>query len=144
MRAGTCGRSTASGEPCRVDYGLCESCGACYHHDPHRAEERAERNRRGGLTTAAKIKAEAGPVTEDELPPIRTHDDAEARLDFLHRAAALSRLPASSANAAIRGVEAWVKARADKLKSVELVKLRDAVASLEAENDRLRRELARR
>lgn len=88
--------------------------------------------RKGAASTAAKLRG-AGLAPSD-LPHLDSHDAAKQWLETIGRAVATGQIPDRSAQAAIRAVEAWLKAEGDRL-TVQVVE------ELKKEVDRLRSEL---
>lgn len=66
----TCGHpKVGDGEPCRTAMGLCDECGHCIVHCPHRADQLKRAQQRGGHATARK-RGESDTVAHpDETPP---------------------------------------------------------------------------
>ena len=95
----------------------------------------AERGRKGGLAT--KRRNTSPGLEPDELPELRTHEDAQNWLETIGRAVATGRLSDRQAQAAIRAVSEWVRAEGERQTS-------EVVNELRAEVDRVKGELGSR
>ena len=91
----------------------------------------AERGRRGGLAT--KRKTASPGLGPDELPELRSHQDAQSWLETIGRAVATGRLPDRQAQAAIRAVSEWVKAEGERATSEVLIELRGEIDRVKSE-----------
>jgi hypothetical protein len=60
-----CGFIKANGEQCKVTFGLSQTTGYCFYHDPSREEEREAARSRGGKSAA---KARRPWATDDQVP----------------------------------------------------------------------------
>ena len=93
----------------------------------------AERGRKGGLAT--KRKNASPGLGAEELPDLRTHEDAQAWLQTIGRAVATGRLSDRQAQAAIRAVAEWVKAEGERATA-------EVINELRSDLDRVKREIA--
>ncbi len=93
----------------------------------------AERGRKGGLATKRKMASPG--LKSDELPELRTHEDAQGWLETIGRAVATGRLSDRQAQAAIRAVSEWVKAEGERATA-------EVVNELRFEIDRVKAEIA--
>ena len=93
----------------------------------------AERGRKGGQATKKKLSSPG--LEADELPPLKTHEDAQAWLETIGRAVATGRLSDRQAQAAIRAVSEWVKAEGERATA-------EVVDELRAEVERVRADVA--
>lgn len=126
MTAERCGVEKDDGERCAVTFGLCECHGQCFSHAPCRTEERQDARERGGR--AAALKARGSGVLMDELPPLETHEAAEAWCDTIGRAGAAELISSAAANAGIRAVKEWRECRGSGQVSDRLKRLMDALS----------------
>lgn len=91
----------------------------------------AERGRKGGLATKRR---NASPGLEaEELPDLRTHEDAQAWLETIGRAVAIGRLSDRQAQAAIRAVSEWVKAEGERATAEVINELRSDLERVKSE-----------
>lgn len=97
-----------------------------------------ERASKGGKVSAAKRKKQG--ILPEELPELSSHDAAEVWLDVVGRAVATGRVDNRDAQACIRAVDTFLKARAEKEQSQRIGELRERMeelqAQLEDQNDR--------
>lgn len=126
MSKKTCGAPRSGGGECSAAFGLCEKCGKCFQHCPHREEEREEARSRGGRSTARKTRSST--LSPEDLPPLVDHHAAEAWTDTIGRAAATGSMSSSAATAALRAIAEWRKAREAGAVSERLEALTDALA----------------
>lgn len=131
----TCGAPTRAGKRCGWSANLCSDCGRCQAHCQHRREHFLAVRRAGGKATARKHAAPG--LTLEELGELRSHEDCERVLALISTAVATQRMDKADADACTRAIGQWLRARSDRLRLVELEKLKDSVARLEAEVDRL-------
>lgn len=126
-----------NGEPCQATPEFVDpETGFCPAHDPTRPNEMKERGRSGGLKSA-EVRRKAKGLHPDELPDLRTHEDAKIWLEVVGRAVSTGRLGDREAQAAIRAVSEWVKTAAEEA-------TREVVDELKAEIDRLKDEVDER
>ena len=95
----------------------------------------AERGRKGGLATKRRM-ASSG-LDPNELPELKTHEDAQEWLETIGRAVATGRLSDRQAQAAIRAVAEWVKAEGERATA-------EVINELRSEVDRVKSEMASR
>lgn len=132
----SCAGLNARGEPCRSP--VVGSRPFCFSHDPTRREAYLASRRRGGVVTSSKHRRYG--LTPNELGELHTHEDAERQLALISGAVATRRMDRADGDACTRAIGQWLKARSDKLRLVELERLKAAVDQMEAENKQLRRE----
>jgi len=127
------------GARCEVTFGL-SPAGLCYHHDPERAEERAEARARGAAATNRQKRAKARTSFDpDRLPRLDSLEAAQQWLETSGRLRAEGLLTHSDMSSYARIVSEWVKAEGARVTSQEL---RDTRKDLD-EIQELREELAR-
>ena len=93
----------------------------------------AERGRKGGLAT--KRRNASPGLDADELPELRTHEDAQHWLETIGRAVATGRLSDRQAQAAIRAVAEWVRAEGERATA-------EVINELRSDLDRVKSEIA--
>lgn len=105
-----CKGINAKGEPCAIDPRLVnEETGYCKAHDPALGSEyMAEIGRRG--QAAIQAKGAAKGVTEEELGPLKSLEDAQRWLQIIGAAVAEGRLSDRAGGTVVRSVAEWVKA----------------------------------
>lgn len=108
-----CKGITRSGEPCRAPEHMVDESGYCHAHGPGARERMAERGRKGALSLRRKVKGSG--LAEDDLGPLESHEDSKRWLGVLGRAVASGKLGDRAAQAAVRAVEAWLKAEGERL-----------------------------
>lgn len=140
MSTETCVHIKPDGERCRATGGI-QADGKCALHSEHTAAKVAAGRRAGGAATAEQFRRPG--LTEEDLPVLQTHGDAERFLEQVARAAATGQIDKGDAAAATRAVEAWLKARADKLSGNHILELELAVKQLTNERDEALRDLQR-
>ena len=91
----------------------------------------AERGRKGGLAT--KRRNASPGLAAEELPDLRTHEDAQAWLETIGRAVATGRLSDRQAQAAIRAVAEWVKAEGERATAEVINELRSDLERVKSE-----------
>jgi len=69
-------------------------------------------------------------ITDEELSPLRTPQDAENWLETVGRAVALGRLPHRDGQVVVQAVRQWLTAHQAGAVSAELAKLGEQVAAL--------------
>lgn len=121
-----CG-SAAAGED-----GLCKPC-RIERDDGPEAKRRYYRDlgRKGGYASGTGQEG----LDPEELPELETFQDAKLWLEAIGRATATGRLKDRSAQAAIRAVEAWLKAEDDRLEAEQLNNLMSALAEWKKTGD---------
>lgn len=125
----TCAGTRSDGSPCESPF-VVRGTDYCSAHQPGGS---AEMSRRGLLGALASRRSDG--LEDDELPALRSHEDAKRWLEAIGRAVCLGRLRESAAQAAIRAVEAWLKAEAERLTAHVVEDLRLEVDRVKAELD---------
>ena len=123
------------GDPCGAPARLVKDG----HCDAHRPGGRSEMSRRGLMGALRQGKGMG--LDPDELPELLTHEDLKKRLDLICRAVLAKQIGDREAQAAIRAVEAWLKAEGDRLTVHVVEELKVEVTRLKAEvrgKDKLR------
>lgn len=119
--------------------GLCNACRAVKEGEYENRTEYYRAIASKGGKESAKYRTKKG-VEADELPPLTDHAAAEVWLDVVGRAVVVGRLDNRDAQAAIRAVDTFLKARAEKEQSERIGQLRERMeelqAQLEDQNDR--------
>lgn len=115
--------------------GLCKACRIERDEGPEAKREYMAKIGRRGAYSLHSQKAKG--LDEKELPPLESHEDAKQRLDLISRAVLTGRIGDRPAQAAIRGVEAWLKAEGERLAA-------QVVEELKVEVDRIKAELTGR
>ncbi len=128
-----CQGKKADGNACGALPHLLDEDGLCPAHRPGGREAMAERGRKGGLAT--KRRNASPGLRAEELPKLRTHEDAQNWLETIGRAVATGRLSDRQAQAAIRAIAEWVRAEGERQTS-------EVVNKLRAEIDRVKSEIA--
>ncbi len=128
-----CQGKKADGTACGALPHLLDENGLCPAHRPGGREAMAERGRKGGLAT--KRRNVSPGLRAEELPKLRTHEDAQNWLETIGRAVATGRLSDRQAQAAIRAIAEWVRAEGERQTS-------EVVNKLRAEIDRVKSEIA--
>ena len=131
MSVSECKGQKADGTACGVLPHLLDENSLCPSHRPGGREAMAERGRKGGLATKRK-NANPG-LDPDELPVLRSHQDAKAFLEVIARAVATGRLPDRQANSAVRAISEWIKAEAERTTAEVVGHLRDEIDRLKSE-----------
>lgn len=121
-----CGSATAGED------GLCKPCRIERDEGPE-AKRRyyRELGRKGGYASGTGQEG----LDPEELPELETFEDAKMWLEAIGRATATGRLKDRSAQAAIRAVEAWLKAEDDRLEAEQLNRLMDAISEAKETGD---------
>lgn len=140
MTCGEYGGVNAHGEPCGRT--AIDETGRCdLHREGADASEVArQRGVLGGFTRAEQLRRPG--LTLEELPQLRTQADAEVFLERIARETATGRMNVKDSLAATRALEAWLKARSDRL-AHHVDELERVLEEKEREIDELRRELGR-
>ncbi len=128
-----CKGQKADGTACGALPHLLDENGLCPAHRPGGREAMAERGRKGGLAT--KRRNASPGLGAEELPDLRTHEDAQAWLETIGRAVAVGRLSDRQAQAAIRAVAEWVKAEGERATA-------EVINELRSDLDRVKSEIA--
>ncbi len=128
-----CQGKKADGTACGALPHLLDEDGLCPAHRPGGREAMAERGRKGGLAT--KRKNASPGLGAEELPDLRTHEDAQAWLETIGRAVATGRLSDRQAQAAIRAGAEWVKAEGERATA-------EVINELRSDLDRVKSEIA--
>jgi hypothetical protein len=129
-----CTATTSSGTPCASPPAFVNpSTGLCPAHDPARADARSRAARRGGEVVAEMSRKRR--LLPSDLPPLDTPAAAAVWAETIGVAAATGKIPATSAQAALRAVQTFVRAH-------EQGELRNRLDALKQELERLRTEHA--
>ncbi len=127
-----CTHVHADGRECGVPESFVDAdTGYCRSHGPGAAERMAAQGRKGAEATAKKLRGVG--LDPNELPSLRTHEDAQAWLETIGRAVATGRLSDRQAQAAIRAVSEWVRAEAERVTGVVVNELRSELDRVKAE-----------
>lgn len=130
-----CRGTTDEGKPCgAIPQFVDPETGFCPAHGPGGREEMRRRGTRGAYVRA---KGEEPPV---ELPKdalaLEDHADAKRVLEIVLRLVMQKQLSSQQAYAAIRAVEAWMKAEAEEATMEVVEDLREDVERLKEEIDK--------
>jgi len=129
-----CQATKKDGRPCGAPPALVDpETGYCRSHRPGAKERLSRQGTKGGEATSAKHKLPG--MSDDELPPLQSHEDAKEWLEKIGRAVLTQKITDRTASAAIRGVSEWIKAHEGQLTA-------KVVDELQNEVDRLKKELA--
>lgn len=124
----SCQGTTDEGDPCGAPEGLVDpETGFCPAHGPGGRSEMSRRGTRGAYAS------HKGGLKDQELPKLEDHEDAKRWLELIGRAVATKRLSDRRAQAAIRAVEAWMKAEAEQLGAEAIEGLQERLSELEDE-----------
>jgi len=102
----------------------------------HQPGGRQEMQRRGLMGALASRRSHG--LDPDELEELETHEDAKRRLDLIGQAVLTGRLRDGQANAAVRSVEAWLRAEGERLTVAVVEDLRRQVEAFCSECGRPR------
>jgi hypothetical protein len=144
MRASrqTCGAAKADGSPCPVAFALCPDCGLCYHHDPHRAEERRAARVKGGNVSKqrnaekhGRAQFKAAPAADAPGAP-ETVEDAKRALSWLSHAVLTGTIGPAVARDSATVLREFIKAVEKADLEAGVAELREQVAKLREERGR--------
>lgn len=99
----------------------------CWTHSEEGREKVREAARKGGETTARRMRGKA--LQEGELPPLTNAGAAETWCDIVGRAVVTGRLSHNQAQAALRAVREWRESHDKGKVSDRLEALTDALAA---------------
>ena len=123
----TCAGLKLDGEQCTSPF-VVNGTRFCSAHQPGGREEMQRR----GLMGALACRRSNG-LDPDELEELETHEDAKRRLDLIGQAVLTGRLRDGQANAAVRSVEAWLRAEGERLTVAVVEDLRRQVEGLKSQ-----------
>ncbi len=104
-----CRGTTKAGKPCQAIRCMVNPVtGYCPAHGPGAFERLSEAGKKGAEATRAKWRGKG--LREEELPELRTPEDAEAWLEALARAVSTGRLGHHEARAATGALREWLRA----------------------------------
>ena len=125
-----CRARNARGKPCGSPPGLVDpSTRLCSTHAPGGIKALRERGQKGA-EVSARVRQRRRPLTSDELPPLRTPDDAERWTEVVGRAVAERRLTASEGRTVASLLREFLAAHKAGAQAKELTKLRQQVDAL--------------
>ncbi len=124
-----CRGRNEQGEPCGAPESFVNPSGWCPAHQPG-GRERLREAGRLGAEVSKQVRRKWKGLRHDELPPLRTPQDAEVWLETLGRAVAEGRLRNQDADAATRAVREWLKALEAGKVTEHVEELREQVAAL--------------
>lgn len=133
----SCQATKDNGEPCGVPGRFVDQeTGYCQAHGEGGSERMSELGAKGGSKSSLEsLKGRLSDTLDlGELPELETHRDAEIWLEILGRTVATGRLEERRCQAAIRAVQSWIDARAERLTAERLEELE---AKLEAVTEEL-------
>lgn len=130
-----CGYEKDDGEQCRSHIGLCDECGHCIAHCPHREETAQQARSKGGKRKAEKARdSKYRTVSDDQAPPPpESLEDAVHWASWATWAVATGQIDGKTAHEVGYLLRAYMK-------SLDKVELGDRVEELEEKIARLRRE----
>lgn len=134
-----CQGTNARGEPCgspAVDGGWCQV------HRPGNENWAREIGAKGGHALREKMASPGFSL--DDLPEIRTLEDAKQRLDAIQRAILTRQVTHHEGNAACRAVAEWVKVESVAITQRLVVELEKELQEKTAEINALKSQLAGR
>jgi hypothetical protein len=134
-----CTAIKTNGERCEQTIGL-DMDGLCQAHRPGGLERMREVAAAGGAASARKAQGEG--FTADELPPIKTLEDAMIRLDLIQSAVLCRRIVHHEASSAAKAIDSWVKAHAAHMTQGLVNELRAELDAKTHEIESLRKQLA--
>ncbi len=124
-----CHGTKADGSRCRAPEHLVDNkTGFCSAHGPGAAERMAELGRKGAESTARRFKRMG--IDPDTLPHLTSPQVAEVWLDRIARAVVSGELAHREAQAAVRAVEAFLKAHSEGKVARDLEELRGQLETL--------------
>lgn len=134
MSGEACGFEREDGTRCGTGFGLCDGCGRCFNHCPHRAEERRKASEKGAYVAAHG----PGALPPGEVPPApETLADAVLWSAWAARAAATGELDTARANAAARLLKEFRQALERSEAKEELAELRAKLEELHGDTPEL-------
>jgi hypothetical protein len=123
----TCAGFKLNGTPCNSPF-VVKGTRYCSAHQPGGREEMQRRGLMGALASRR-----TNGLGEEELSHLETHEDAKRRLDLIGQAVLTGRLRDGQANAAVRSVEAWLRAEGERLTVSIVEDLRRQVQDLKTQ-----------
>jgi hypothetical protein len=121
------------GSACMIDPRFVDDeSGYCMAHDPEKGTKRMSELGRLGQE-AIQRKAAAKGITEEELGPLETLDDAKRWLEVIGKAVAQGRLSDRAGGTVVRAVSEWVKAFESGTSAEMYQSLKKKLAHLEGE-----------
>lgn len=120
-----CVATGLNGKPCRVHSGICPGCRRCLWHCEHRTEQAAAARLAGGRKSGRqKVGAKLGKIRvalPDQLPPLKTLDDAVRAASWLFEMGATGQLDPATLRECNRSVTTFKDAvnKADLLKRIK-------------------------
>ena len=118
-----CPGTTKEGKPCRAIPAMVDPLtGYCPAHGPGAFERLSEAGKKGAEATRRKWRGKG--LNEDELPELRTPDDAEKWLESIARAVSTGRLGHNEAKAAVSALREWLRAHEAGMMSDRVEKLK--------------------
>ena len=128
-----CRAKNAEGKPCRAPEGMVDSITRyCPAHRPGATARLREAGRKGAKVST-RLRHKAAGLSSDDLPPLRSPQDAEAWLERIGRAVATGELVNRDADAATRAVREWLRAHEAGTVTEQVDELRRKVAALGSE-----------
>jgi hypothetical protein len=112
--------------------------GFCIAHSPGGADFMRDIASRGGQATRARLMGVA--FEAEQLPPLRTIEDAKAGLDQVRIAVMTRRLTHAEGNAASKAIAEWIKGEGAAVTSRLVNELRTELDAKEAELAALRKQ----
>lgn len=125
-----CKGTRDDGSPCEAPESFIGEDGWCPSHRPGASEKLREWASKGGRASAEKRKRDG--LSEADLPPLESPQDAETWLEVVARAVATGRLSHHEGKAVARLVREWLRAN-------EAGAMQDRMESLEEKLSKLRR-----
>ena len=123
----TCSAMRDDGSPCGAPSNLVDpETGLCPSHSENARERLREAARKGGEATARKLKGKG--LSDDEIPPLRSPQDAERVLEVVIRAVATGRLGHNEGRTIVRGVREFLRAHEKGVEADRIDALMDALA----------------
>jgi len=137
MADGRCGAEKKDGTPCPTDFGLCDDCGYCWTHCPHREEERQRARKKGARTTAQKRRRKGRRIVDlEECPPApESMEDAAAWAAWAMVAVTTGRIDARTSREISTAVTAFRKALEKAESRKELEELKEELRALAARGE---------
>ena len=127
-----CSGQNSQGEPCGAPSSLVSRVtGLCPAHAPGGLERLRDAGRRGAEATARRFRN--GGLAPDDLPPLRSPQDAERWAEVVGRAVAERRLTHSEGRAVASLIREFLKAHSDGKVTRRIEELGEAVAKLRAD-----------
>ena len=128
-----CKAKNADGNPCRAPEGMVDPITRyCPAHRPGATERLREAGKKGAKVST-RLRHKAAGLSSDDLPPLRSPQDAEAWLERIGRAVATGELVNRDADAATRAVREWLRAHEAGTVTEQVDELRRKVAALGGE-----------